>query len=685
MASTYLNLTEGQLELKAQALITKKRNLDTDAIDMLSDNKWIQQSFLIKSGSVTPEEKVNRIYSSAEFKFQDSSIGGNYVINPPPQYTRYADTRVKGRVTQKHDVAVAGSSIELGMGHYYSEALDDNFQTIHIRFGVPQFNSLTTFFTGFFDAKAGLLARTGRGDFSFFRAAGAAVGFVVYLLTWPLWAATIVGSALRFAMDKPSSKFSYLKPLMPIYWTAVTNMVNQIAINKGIYPFDANTNQQGGEAFKLDPASLKDLHSMMPSVFSESGAIDVYAIASRAQGKRNLLDKELNQIYSTGENFEGLVKAYEESAPGVKPGQRGTIETILNSWLNTEVGTPPAKDGGDFERSLKVDDDGNKKMGLFEKLGSFLAAEYDDGSAFASFRVDSTGSVQESFSSSVVESDLASKFNSISSSNKAAYYSFAGGNVIGGAVGAVIKGAQDAVTDFVSGGLDAFNIGGLLALGGSAFVDIPKHWESSTANLPKSTYTMTLISPYGNPISQMINIYIPLCMILVGALPLATGKQSYTSPFLVEFYDRGRQQTRYGIIDSVSVTRGTSNLGFNKEGNAMAVEVSFSIADLSSVMSVPIASKSFLQMANPLEGLMDDENVYTDYLNVLSSLSMYDQFYTSSKAKLNLIRKMRTLSLLTSPARASMFFRHNVGILDILFKGAQRDNSSLTAGGNNGF
>jgi hypothetical protein len=86
----------------------------------------------------------------------------------------------------------------------------------------------------------------------------------------------------------------------------------------------------------------------------------------------------------------------------------------------------------------------------------------------------------------------------------------------------------------------------------------------------------------------MFNIYIPLAMIMAGALPLATGKQSYTSPFLCEVHDRGRLLTRLGIIDSLSITRGTSNLGFNNVGKAMSMEISFSVLDLSSIMSMPI-------------------------------------------------------------------------------------------------
>lgn len=48
------------------------------------------------------------------------------------------------------------------MGRKYSEAIDDNGQLIHMRFGLPQFNSLMTFFTGFYDSGASILSRTGR-------------------------------------------------------------------------------------------------------------------------------------------------------------------------------------------------------------------------------------------------------------------------------------------------------------------------------------------------------------------------------------------------------------------------------------------------------------------------------------------------------------------------------------------
>jgi hypothetical protein len=683
--SSYIGINEKAADLEALQLISRKSSLSIENIDKITDASWIKQSFLILSGAVSDEEKINRTFNSAVFKFQDSSIGGNYVINPRAQYTRYADIPVRSKMWQNKELSVGSSDIKIGMGHYYSEAIDDTGQTIHLRFGVPQFNSMTTFFTGFFDTRAATAARTGRLDRGFFEGLGEILGFTTYLLTWPLVIASILGNGLRFAMNKPSSSFYYFKPTMPTYWLAVNNMVNQIGINKGLFPdeLEANAAQVSGTTYRIDAEAMRNISEMMPDVFSETGGIDVFSISSRGQRIKNQLDNYLFRTLNSSNGsddqslMEGFVNKYTTGLnvePALRPGNRGTISNLINAWLSTETGTATEPDKAtDFERSFKVNADGTPAP-YPNSFGDYLAAEYDDGGAFVSLRVNSTGPVSESFSNTVVESDLGNKFNSTAAANKAAYFSFAGGNLVGGAIGSVVGGVAGAVKDFASGVLNSLQIGGLFALGGAAFVNIPKHWENSSASLPKANYSINLVSPYNNPISQLTNIYIPLCIILAGALPLATGRQSYTSPFLVQLYDRGRQQTRLGMIDSVTVTRGVTNLGFNKEGQALGVEISFSVVDLSSVIAMPIASKSFLQrLLNPLDGVLDDDNIYTDYLNVLSSLSLYDQIYTSSRLKLNLARRRRTYEQLFSKAKTAMFIRDNVGVLDILFKGAQRD------------
>lgn len=615
----------------------------------------------------------NRSYSSAELKFQDASLGGNYCINPRPQYTRYADIRVKGKIPGRPDVSVMldsnGSGYDatvhsVGMGEYYSKAIDDTSQVILMRFGVPEFNSLTQFFTSFYNEDAARVARTGRVDSVFF-SLGNAAGMVVSVMYWPLLVAHALGAGLKFLFKKPSSRFYNLKPTMPIYWNAVTTMVNQIGVYKGLYPAElgrASTNQPIDDTMKVDKETMQAMNEAMPDIFAADGGIDVAKVASRAQHLKNVLDKIMYEAYNNSETIEGFVQKVDGAVLKQNPKRMG-IKDMITSWVSQEV----AKVNKDatVEKSMRVSETGEPPPEP-RGFGDFLNNMFDDALDWASFKVDYTGPVSESFSSTVVESDLASKLNQTSAASKSAYFSFAGGNVFSGADKIV-----GAATDFAKGALNSFGASGLVSLAGSAFVDIPKHWENSTANMPRSNYTMQLVSPYGNPLSQMINMYIPLCMILTAALPKSAGKQAYTWPFLVELYDVGRAQTRLGMIDSVSVTRGITNLGFNKDKNPLGIEVSFSIVDMSSIMSMPVSAGFSL---NPKEGVTDDENLYSDYLNILASVDMSNQIYFLNKMKLRAIQRMRNYRYFFTQQNAAAFLRNLPGIssLDVFWKGTER-------------
>ena len=136
-------------------------------------------------------------------------------------------------------------------------------------------------------------------------------------------------------------------------------------------------------------------------------------------------------------------------------------------------------------------------------------------------------------------------------------------------------------------------------------------------------------------------------MILAGGLPRATGKQSWTAPFICQLYDRGRSQIQLGMIDSISVTRGTSNLGFNNKGVALAMEVSFSVTDLSSIMAMPTSTGSLFKA----DTVMDEDTILYDYLAVLAGQDLYSQLYQVPKAKLNAAKLWRgSVDKLVSPA-----------------------------------
>lgn len=677
---------------REKAIFSRTSSMKTESGDLqaFEDKDWVNGSLmrgkvvaekLDKDGNVIGVvdyfDKIdmrNRTYSSAELKFQDSSFGGDYAVNPIPQFTRYADIRVKGKIASRPDVDVKNNSeltagyktteVSTGMGDYYSRAYHDTAQHIHMRFGVPEFNSLTQFFTSFYNDKAAMLARTGRGEPVMFTI-GQVAGMVVNVLYWPLLVAHAIGAGIRFLFQKPASKFYILKPTMPLYWNAVNTMVNQIAVYRGLYPSkmgSAGANQIGSD--QVDADFMGALAAGMPDIFHPDGGIDVYAAALRAQRMKRLYDKTMHEIMDRSEDFEGFVKEFDKfnvTEPAVKLG----IKDRIQRWLATEYGKKEQTEN--IEQSLRVTDKNGSTPQAPAGVLEYFEALLDDGGDFATFRVNYTGESSESFSNTVVESDLASKFNSTVAQNKAAYFTFAGGNI-----SEALSGVTKAVSDFGRGVLDSFGASGLVSLAGTAFIDIPKHWENSIAQMPKSTYTISLVSPYGNTVSQMTNIIVPICMILAAALPKAAGKQSYTWPFLVELYDPGRAQTRMGIIESVSVRRGVTNLAFNKENSFMSAEISFSVLDLSSIVSMPVTAGFSL---DPRTGVTDDENLYSDYMNILASVKIQDQIYFFNKMKLRVTDRLRRYQMMFTPANAAAFMRTFPGIsmLDIFYKGTERD------------
>ena len=698
---------------------------------LIKDRYWVRNAFLVTQEQLNAVDQENRYFTSVSLNFTDTTPGGNLAINPLPQFTRFTDpnalvslgNRIKSSSQDRYS-AYLGSK---GMGRYYGEAFDQNQQIIYMRFGVPAFNSMTQFFTGFYNTSAGNLARTGRGT-SIFYSIGKAAGFVVSILSWKLLAVHLLGVGLRFAMGKPSSKFYYLKPTMPLYWNAVNSIVNQIAVNRGIVPRIGGAGQSAlNNNYEFSKDELNNLHSLLKDVFKKEGGVDVMALATRAQRLAIRRQKIMSQIFEESSNMnlrrsmDDLSKQVQLSMNQQLVDQRPSHADYLSKWFQASQSQPKPtsetpSDSATVESYLSQNSDNTG-------FGEFLEAELDDGAAFAAFRVNYTGSQNESFSNSVGESELANKINSMSSSSRSTTFDFAGGNLSDNPIAKVVGAAMGAVKDTLAGIADGTVLSGLAALGGAAFVDIPKHWQSATANLARANYTVTLESPYGNPISQLTNIYIPLAMLLAGVLPISTGKQSYTSPFILELYDQGRCQTRLGIIDSLSITRGVGNLGFNTQGHAMAIEVNFSVIDLSNIVHMPIvsgfsldgmqtgisagsvggaiaggavggvvgaaggavvggavgaaggaASDAVRNVVQSINQIFDEDSLYSDYLAVLSGMSLSEQIYQLKKFKRNLTKTLADWDNWTSAANFASFAGDSIPgrLASTLYKGVVR-------------
>jgi len=677
------------------------------------DQHWVRQSFLVSAENLEKTDYQNRTFSDVSNMFVDTTPGGNIPINPLPQFCRYTDIREPGRFSGNAGIT-DGSK---GLGRVYGEVFQANQQVVHFRMGTPQFTPMNQFFTGFYNSSAGRLSRTGRAD-SVFYMVGRAAGFIVPLMSWKLLAVHLLGVGARFMIQKPSSRFYYSKPAMPLYWNAVTTMANRLAVNRGIIPRTGFTNidaNRGAEDIN------RQLNALLPDIFKPNGGVDVFALANR--GKRlerryeDLRGRALANPPSNGYTVEEISKKLQQVAnqtlndtvPKLWGDDQSNNEgSYFGRWLASSASKPPSgsnTDKNSVTEAVLTTETADKSF------MDFLEAELDDGGAFASFRVNATGPVSDSFSNTVGESEIANKINSLSSQARNTKFNFAGGNLVGGAIGEALGGIARAATDFVSGAMDSLSISGLAALAGSAFVDIPKHWQASSGQLPHANYTVELRSVYGNAISQFLCLDIPLCMLLAMALPKSTGKQSYDAPFLIEYYDKGRAQSRLGMIDSMTVTRGVGNLGFNNEGHAMGIDVSFSIVDLTSVVHMPITEGFSLvsglagsatsgavataaailpgvnqQQANSAgdvagalltasaSGVFDEDNNFNDYMAILAAMDVKDQIYSWRKLMLNVTRARANWDTYTDPSRFATFAADTLPgrLVSAFYKGTSR-------------
>lgn len=722
---------------------------------MITDSSWVRQGNLLPRNAFNAEDTYYRNYTSAYYKFTDTTLGGNFAINCPPQFCDNADPvapRFMDLLDREKDMPYSP-----GMGRWYSEKIDDPANLLHIRFGIPVYNSLTTFFGNFYNADESRLVRTGR-SWSIGSFVGKALGWAFSIRLLPF---ILIGSTLRFFAGTTSTRFMYLKPMMGTYWKYVNDFANTVAANMELTANASSTfmrfaEQSGmtpGNSGKLDYEKVKaaaedafkiadderDMYAkLLPDIYKTKDGkgnvltgIDIYSVSTRAQRLANAFNEGVNRIaqanqgkgngvissirkwmnggavsdiksnstitYATTEDF---LNAYYNGVDGqLNPnlqaaadgsGEEGALTTVSTpAQANTspeanpenKEGTAPADQAaaqaqGGGEQSLLVSsyetvaDYFGSIADVDSAYATFKGAQRD-GSMWATFRIDGRPSVSESFSNSARESSMASLFNSTSSSNRNMRNAFADGNVANiPGLETVVNFVKDAASSFAQ----TMQVAGLGALAGNAFVDVPKHYDESSASFQEMSFDLQLRAPYGNDLSRFQCEILPAIMLLVGGLPRSTGTQSYNSPFLCEWYCRGRGQCRLGMIKDISVTRGVTNAPWSADGKYRGVDIRVTIMDLSSVMHMPMNEVSGWQVIDPTSWnklLFPQDSSFSDYTAVLASCGLSEQVYKMEKLKRNWYANMSSFDKWFSvSSRVNALFDGNRGmILSALSKG----------------
>lgn len=646
--------------------------------EVLSDasvSSWVRSAFLLPPDSFDASVDKFRKLPSGLFKFGDTTLGGNKAINPLPQFTGFADLNEERYVddpTTKYSFLGATS----GMGRDYSERFDDTQVIMHMRFGIPTHNSATRFFGNFYDPTAAQLANKGRSN-QIARSIGRIIGTVATFRILPY---ILIAQTLRFLADMPSTKFYYLKPAMHIYNDARSSILNSLMSNMGNVAGMANSERTEGyseqEAFGDDDKAA--YRKLLPDIYNSNGSIDIYNVTTRYQRLANkrheLLQKSLDESKTADEAIQAVSRVYKETGhpndPVITEGR--DMETYISDWFSLDAYKPVSQKETEDPNSSeeyaekaqtnianqpaeKASDLYGEDEGWWSKFATSLEAESNDGGQFVSFRIDKPGSTSFSANSTVKESAMASTLNNMSSGSKDLRFNLSDGQLIGGPLGDAIGAITSSIGALITGAAESVGVSGLAALMGNALVDIPKYWEETITNAPKLSAKMECRAWSSDSVTRLQNLFIPVISVMAGAIPRSTGYQSYTGPFICEYYCKGRAQSRLGIIDSFTMTLGTGNIGYTKDSEPLGIDIEFTLLDLTSITHMPLTA-GFNPLDTLIPGqiskyLLSDENQFTDLMAIMGSLDLVDQIYTTKRLKKNFHKTMLDFQQWRSPAK----------------------------------
>jgi hypothetical protein len=244
---------------------------------------------------------------------------------------------------------------------------------------------------------------------------------------------------------------------------------------------------------------------------------------------------------------------------------------------------------------------------------------------------------------------LKDKINSLGGAARDIRFSIAGGNIFD----ETLMDIQNAVKDIAMGTLDGLTFGlsnVISALMGGGYIAFPKMWNDSDYSPPTVSYKIKAMPPYGNPISQIVDIDIVLASILALMLPRSTGQSSYTSPPLVRAFLRGKQNIELGMVTSCTITRGVNSVPYNKDGKTLGLEISLTISVLSEIMAAPTSPSIF----GAYDISLDENNSLNRFLQTIAGRDYHTSRFIGKNALLNASRAHMGVQAATSPAFLGM-------------------------------
>ena len=488
---------------------------------------------------------------------------------------------------------------KIGFGRVYAETYQRNQVILWMTFGVPKYAGIWDFYNDAINPELAKAMHSGTSPTASIlgRIAGSVLIFSFNVATLPLYVLNQIGKVFN---TYKITKYYELNITMPLYFRAVNNILGSIATNMGL--------QQAGGVSKdgVKTESVKDYDiNNLPSMLKEG--LDIYRIMAKRStymttAKNNSQNKkssdELYEIMSRHDKDDNPIEGIEAEAPGF----------------------------------------GNMFGWFLDKASDAFTAHATGSTHYIGFRVEKSVDASESFSNSTGQSQLQSNLNSmVSAANEAKFITMEGTLGQSGVTG-FISDIGKALGNFVSGIADAIKVEGLFgAITGAGYFDIPEIYKDSSFSSSYS-FSTKLVSHYADRVSIFQNCYIPLACLLAAALPRQVGKNSYIQPFLLRAYCRGRFAVSLGIIDSISVRRGSDEFGWTSEGLPTQIDVSWTIKDLSPIIFMGLGGGLGDGILPNLTEILESNNNFQEYLSTLSGLGLQERVLAIEQIK----RKFKT-------------------------------------------
>ncbi len=514
-------------------------------------------------------------------KYSDTTVGGSDVFNPYWQFNVNDDIA--------HPVFKRATNDENSLGRVYAETYEDNQQVLYLCFGVPKYAGWSAFHATF-GAATEYAENVISGNLGLFRAVtqGLKTAFIT-AFEIALFPIRFMSMILNIGLSDRQTGYYAFYNTMPEYYTTVNGILNQIATAMGLYDTDATFE---AKAYNENTKPALTKYSALPEIFKD-GHFDIFSTIMK---RGHYTGKNIN-ISTNGEDAQNV-----NSTADIP-----TLPDLINQAKNQ---------------------DASSTFGFFEKHFGGVYDYWTGLGNYVGFRVEKSTDAGESFQNQYGESALAGRLNGEAASAYEVKIERQGGRMFGGVEQYVHEISQELK------GLIFGNESASIKIG-NGYYSIPEVWKNSSWSKSHSI-NIILRSRLGDPVSIFQSLWIPYALILAGVLPRSIGVNSYTAPYLCQGYCKGFFSLPLAAIESVSVQRGDSEYGWNREQLPLTLRLSIQIRDLSPIMhmSTPPGGSWILPRFSYLAKTIFSKNdTLQDYLSTISGAGLRERTYGWSRLK----------------------------------------------------